>query len=206
MDNHFDIAIVGGGIIGLATANEILRAKKNINIVVLEKSSTVASQQSGHNSGVIHSGIYYKPGSFKAEFCVEGRRTMTEFCEENEIPVEWRQRIKGFIFFDAEFKHISNNKLKILSDDLDDFFGDPRKFFHDNEVADKNSIQYRPSNMENEAPGSVQWVTFEEKDSKPSRAIPMHDPKVVSFQKSTEKAYYGFGFQILNGKSFNLIS
>ena len=52
-----------------------------------KKSSTVASQQSGHNSGVIHSGIYYKPGSFKAEFCVEGRRTMTEFCEENEIPV-----------------------------------------------------------------------------------------------------------------------
>ena len=81
------VVIIGGGIIGLATANEILRAKKNINIVVLEKSSTVASQQSGHNSGVIHSGIYYKPGSFKAEFCVEGRRTMTEFCEENEIPV-----------------------------------------------------------------------------------------------------------------------
>ena len=81
------VVIIGGGIIGLATANEILRAKKNINIVVLEKSSTVASQQSGHNSGVIHSGIYYKPGSFKAEFCVEGRRTMTEFCEEIEIPV-----------------------------------------------------------------------------------------------------------------------
>ena len=87
LKNDIDLVIIGGGIIGLATANEILRAKKNINIVVLEKSSTVASQQSGHNSGVIHSGIYYKPGSFKAEFCVEGRRTMTEFCEENEIPV-----------------------------------------------------------------------------------------------------------------------
>ena len=87
LKNDIDLVIIGGGIIGLATANEILRSKKNINIVVLEKSSTVASQQSGHNSGVIHSGIYYKPGSFKAEFCVEGRRTMTEFCEENEIPV-----------------------------------------------------------------------------------------------------------------------
>ena len=87
LKSDIDLVIIGGGIIGLATANEILRAKKNINIVVLEKSSTVASQQSGHNSGVIHSGIYYKPGSFKAEFCVEGRRTMTEFCEENEIPV-----------------------------------------------------------------------------------------------------------------------
>ncbi len=87
LKNDIDLVIIGGGIIGLATANEILRAKKNINIVVLEKSSTVASQQSGHNSGVIHSGIYYKPGSFKAEFCVKGRRTMTEFCEENEIPV-----------------------------------------------------------------------------------------------------------------------
>ena len=87
LKNDIDLVIIGGGIIGLATANEILRAKKNINIVVLEKSSTVASQQSGHNSGVIHSGIYYKPGSFKAEFCVEGIRTMTDFCEENEIPV-----------------------------------------------------------------------------------------------------------------------
>ena len=87
LKNDIDLVIIGGGIIGLATANEILTTKKNMNVVVLEKSSTVASQQSGHNSGVIHSGIYYKPGSFKAKFCVEGRRTMTEFCEENEIPV-----------------------------------------------------------------------------------------------------------------------
>lgn len=87
LKNNIDVVIIGGGIIGLATANEILRTKKNINILVLEKSSAVASQQSGHNSGVIHSGIYYKPGSFKAQFCVEGRKTMTEFCEQNEIPV-----------------------------------------------------------------------------------------------------------------------
>ena len=87
LKENIDLVIIGGGIIGLATANEILRTKKNINIVVLEKSSSVASQQSGHNSGVIHSGIYYKPGSFKAQFCVEGRKTMTEFCEKNEIPV-----------------------------------------------------------------------------------------------------------------------
>ena len=61
-----DLVIIGAGIIGLATANEIIKTKKNIKILLVEKSSGVASQQSGHNSGVIHSGIYYKPGSFKA--------------------------------------------------------------------------------------------------------------------------------------------
>ena len=53
----------------------------------MEKADAPASQQSGHNSGVIHSGIYYKPGSFKAQFCVEGRASMTQFCLDNEIPV-----------------------------------------------------------------------------------------------------------------------
>ena len=81
------LVIIGGGIIGLATANEILKRNSKLKIIVIEKNSSVASQQSGHNSGVIHSGIYYKPGSFKAQFCVEGRASMTEFCEKNEIPV-----------------------------------------------------------------------------------------------------------------------
>ena len=85
--DNVDLVIIGGGIIGLATANEIINTKKNIKILLVDKSSEVASQQSGHNSGVIHSGIYYKPGSFKAKFCVEGRASMTEFCEKNDIPV-----------------------------------------------------------------------------------------------------------------------
>ena len=82
-----DLVIIGGGIIGLAVANDIIKRNSNLKILLVEKDTNVASQQSGHNSGVIHSGIYYKPGSFKAQFCVEGRASMTKFCQENEIPV-----------------------------------------------------------------------------------------------------------------------
>ena len=85
--NENDLVIIGGGIIGLAVANDIIKRNSNLKILLVEKDTNVASQQSGHNSGVIHSGIYYKPGSFKAQFCVEGRASMTKFCQENEIPV-----------------------------------------------------------------------------------------------------------------------
>lgn len=78
------IAIVGGGIVGLATAYA-LRDRKP---VVFEKERTVGAHQTGHNSGVIHSGIYYKPGSFKATLCVEGAQRMKDFCREHGIPHE----------------------------------------------------------------------------------------------------------------------
>ncbi|MCY4475547.1 MAG: L-2-hydroxyglutarate oxidase [Chloroflexi bacterium] len=82
-----DVTIVGAGLIGLSTAMELLQRKPGLKLTVVEKADGPASQQSGHNSGVIHSGIYYKPGSFKAQFCVEGRASMTQFCLDNEIPV-----------------------------------------------------------------------------------------------------------------------
>ena len=79
--------MVGAGLLGLSTAMELLRRRPGLKLTVVEKADGPASQQSGHNSGVIHSGIYYKPGSFKARFCVEGRASMTQFCLDNEIPV-----------------------------------------------------------------------------------------------------------------------
>ena len=82
-----DVTVVGAGLIGLSTAMQLLQRKPGLKVTVIEKSDGPGSQQSGHNSGVIHSGIYYKPGSFKARFCVEGRASMTRFCQENEIPV-----------------------------------------------------------------------------------------------------------------------
>ena len=85
----YDVVVVGAGIIGLSTAMALLDRYPKVRLVVLEKGATTATQQSGHNSGVIHSGIYYKPGSFKSKFCVEGRRTMAAFCEDNGIPT-WR--------------------------------------------------------------------------------------------------------------------
>ena len=83
----YDVAVIGAGIIGLSTAMHLLEKHPDLSVAVIEKDEHEATQQSGHNSGVIHSGIYYKPGSLKAEFCVEGRASMTRFCEENEIPV-----------------------------------------------------------------------------------------------------------------------
>ena len=82
-----DVTVVGAGLIGLSTAMQLLQRKPGLKLSIVEKADSTASQQSGHNSGVIHSGIYYKPGSFKARFCVEGRASMTQFCMDNEIPV-----------------------------------------------------------------------------------------------------------------------
>ncbi len=78
----FDCAIIGGGVVGLAAAMMLGRRQPGIKLVVLEKEPDLALHQTGRNSGVIHSGIYYKPGSFKARFAREGNRTMVEFCRE----------------------------------------------------------------------------------------------------------------------------
>ena len=84
----YDFAIVGGGIVGLSTGMALGQRYPNARIVVLEKESSWAFHQTGNNSGVIHSGIYYKPGSFKAKFCREGSRSMVEFCQEHGINYE----------------------------------------------------------------------------------------------------------------------
>jgi L-2-hydroxyglutarate oxidase len=80
-----DVVIVGAGILGLATANEVLSRRKGTTIVVLDKESDVAVHQTGHNSGVLHSGVYYKPGSLKAKLAVQGRASMVRFCHDNGI-------------------------------------------------------------------------------------------------------------------------
>lgn len=84
----YDFAIVGGGIVGLSTGMSLVQRYPNARIVVLEKESRWAFHQTGNNSGVIHSGIYYKPGSFKAKFCREGSRSMVQFCQEHGIDYE----------------------------------------------------------------------------------------------------------------------
>ena len=81
----YDIAIVGGGIVGLATGRELLQRHPHLKLVVLEKEAAVSQHQTGHNSGVIHSGIYYTPGSLKAKLCTEGRRALWRYCEAKGI-------------------------------------------------------------------------------------------------------------------------
>jgi (S)-2-hydroxyglutarate dehydrogenase len=83
-----DLAVVGGGILGLAVARELKRRHPELSAVVLERGAAVAGGQTGANSGVIHAGIYYLPGSLKARLCVEGAREMYEFCEREGIPFE----------------------------------------------------------------------------------------------------------------------
>jgi (S)-2-hydroxyglutarate dehydrogenase len=83
-----DIAIVGGGILGLAVARELGKRRPGSSICVLEREQQLGTHQTGHNSGVIHAGVYYVPGSLKARLCVEGAREMYEYCESNEIPSE----------------------------------------------------------------------------------------------------------------------
>jgi len=85
-NNRFDIIIIGGGIVGLASAYKINLKYPNKKILVLEKENKVAFHQTGHNSGVIHSGLYYKPGSYKAKTCVDGRRELVAFAKEHHIP------------------------------------------------------------------------------------------------------------------------
>jgi (S)-2-hydroxyglutarate dehydrogenase len=83
-----DLAIIGGGIVGLATALALTEANPRLRLIMLEKEAKIASHQTGHNSGVIHSGIYYKPGSLKARTCVEGARRMKQFCDTHGIKWE----------------------------------------------------------------------------------------------------------------------
>lgn len=84
----YDITIIGGGIVGLATALQLKKTNPFLNILLLEKEDELAKHQTGNNSGVIHSGLYYKPGSLKATNCIHGYHLLIDFCKENEIPFD----------------------------------------------------------------------------------------------------------------------
>ncbi len=85
-DSRYNLIVIGGGVVGLAVALEITRRFPRLKLLLVEKEDRVARHQSGHNSGVIHSGVYYKPGSLKARLCVSGAAAMVEFCREHGIP------------------------------------------------------------------------------------------------------------------------
>ena len=84
----YDVAIIGGGIVGLATAYRLTDQYPDTSVVVLEKEDRVAAHQTSHNSGVIHSGVFYEPGSLKAQNCREGKRALIEFCEREDVDYE----------------------------------------------------------------------------------------------------------------------
>ena len=84
----YNVVIIGGGIVGLASALKIKEDNPKLKVAVVEKERNLAAHQTGHNSGVIHSGLYYKPGSYKAKNCVDGYHKLIRFCDEEEIPYE----------------------------------------------------------------------------------------------------------------------
>lgn len=99
----YDVIVVGGGIVGLASALKILEKNISLKLLILEKENNVAKHQSGNNSGVIHSGIYYKPGSLKAQNCVRGYKMLIDFCNENLV----RYDICGKVIVAVTEKEIS---------------------------------------------------------------------------------------------------
>ena len=84
----YDLIVIGGGIVGLATAYQTLKKKPNLKLLLLEKEGVLAAHQTGNNSGVIHSGLYYKPGSLKATNCINGYHMLIDFCDQESIPYE----------------------------------------------------------------------------------------------------------------------
>ena len=88
MVSQYDLTIIGAGIVGLATALRVTQTHPGTRLLVLDKESQIAQHQTGHNSGVIHSGLYYRPGSVKAATCVTGRKALLDFCDRNGVPYE----------------------------------------------------------------------------------------------------------------------
>ena len=115
----YDYLIVGGGIVGISTAWQLLQRYPNKRILVLEKESHYAGHQTGHNSGVIHAGVYYQPGSLKADFCRRGNQATIKFCLEHDIPYEQCGKLlvatnqNEYFLMEKLFERAEENRIEV---------------------------------------------------------------------------------------------
>ena len=112
-----DVAIIGAGIVGLATALRLLEQKPDLRVVLLEKEATVASHQTGHNSGVLHAGLYYQPGSLKARLCREGKVDLEAYCAAHDVPVEHTGKLV-IALDDSELGRLEALKERALANEV----------------------------------------------------------------------------------------
>lgn len=121
MQESFDVTIIGGGIVGAATGYKLQKNFPKLKIAVFEKEGSLAPHQTGNNSGVIHSGIYYKPGSYKAKNCVEGRRELVAFAKEHKVPHDVCGKViaatdkKEIPFLEKIFRHGQENGVEDIT-------------------------------------------------------------------------------------------
>ena len=91
MNNNFDVVIIGGGMVGLCVAYQLIQSKKARKIVVVDKEKELGLHSSGRNSGVLHAGLYYKPNSIKAKVCVEGASRLKKWIKDRKLPInDWQ--------------------------------------------------------------------------------------------------------------------
>uniref|UniRef100_A0A6I8RGF5 L-2-hydroxyglutarate dehydrogenase, mitochondrial n=1 Tax=Xenopus tropicalis TaxID=8364 RepID=A0A6I8RGF5_XENTR len=146
----YDVVVVGGGIVGLASARQLILRHPALRFAVLEKEKEIALHQSGHNSGVIHSGIYYTPGSLKARLCVRGAALIYEYCDQKGIP--YKQCGKGVMALESPYTGIVNYK-QVAQSYKDDFCDAGGSVLTDFEVTDIKMVNESPA-------GSVQGIEY----------------------------------------------
>ncbi|SFJ48787.1 L-2-hydroxyglutarate oxidase [Halobacillus dabanensis] len=122
----YDYVIIGGGIVGLSTAYALMQKYPHAKMVVVEKEQHISAHQTGRNSGVIHSGVYYKPGSLKARMAIQGRNTMVKFCQDHDIPHEVCGKVlvateeEELPRMEALYERVQQNRLNVTKIDQEE--------------------------------------------------------------------------------------
>ena len=116
--NRYDLIVIGGGIVGLATAYQMLLRKPDLRLCLLEKENELGTHQTGHNSGVLHAGLYYPPGSRKAQLCSEGKRALQIFADEHGIPYELCGKLVVALD-DSELERLANIKQRATANGVE---------------------------------------------------------------------------------------